>query len=149
MASDQQVKQYVAYWFQLGKRVFLRNGKEAVLPEPIIQGDRYSEAFERCWQRILSPESGECYLEGTSQTIDELLSSEWNISPCARCGMPVPTLDLGVMTAACPCADLDNWPNEELPKPRSPVNTNLQLGTIRDRLQHLSPQNSAQNTENQ
>ncbi|MBE9098866.1 hypothetical protein [Vacuolonema iberomarrocanum] len=135
MTSDQQVKQYVAYWFQLGKRVMLHNGKEAVLPEPVVQGDRYSDAFETCWQRLISPDSGECYLEGTSQTIEELLSSQWNISPCARCGMPVPVLDLGVMDADCPCSDLANWPNDELPRPRSPINNRSRLGNIRDRLQ--------------
>ena len=135
MTSDQQVKQYVAYWFQLGKRVMLHNGSEAVLPEPVVQGDRYSDAFETCWQRLISPDSGECYLEGTSQTIQELLSSQWNISPCARCGMPVPVLDLGVMDADCPCSDLANWPNDELPRPRSPVSSQSRLGNIRDRLQ--------------
>ncbi|MEO1209173.1 MAG: hypothetical protein AAFX78_06495 [Cyanobacteria bacterium J06638_20] len=141
MASDQQVKQYVAYWFQLGKRVMLRNGREAVLPEPVIQGDRYSEAFEACWKRLQSPESGDCYLEGTSQTIQELLSTDWNISPCARCGMPVPMLDLGVMDMGCPCADLQNWPNDELPRPRPPIDSNSRLGSIRDRLQR-SPSNN-------
>lgn len=138
MASDHQVKQYIAYWFQLGKRVMLHNGREAVLPEPVIQGDRYSEAFEACWEHLKSPESGDCYLEGTAQTIQELLSSRWNIYPCARCGMPVPMLDLGVMEPSCPCSDLDNWPNDELPHPRAPISSNTQLASIRDRLQQSS-----------
>lgn len=139
MASDQQVKQYMAYWFQLGKRVLLHNGQEAVLPTPVIQGDHYSPAFEQCWHYLKSPEAGECYLEGTSQTIQELLSSDWNIEACARCGMPVPMVDLGMMDGACPCADLDNWPNDELPRPRSPIDSNTRLGDIRDRLQQSSP----------
>ncbi|MEO1148150.1 MAG: hypothetical protein AAFY26_21430 [Cyanobacteria bacterium J06638_22] len=141
MASDQQVKQYIAHWFQLGKHVILCDGKEAVLPEPVIQGDRYSEAFEACWQHIKSPTSGDCYLEGTLQTIQELLAADWNISPCARCGMPIPMIDLGVMDMTCPCDDLDNWPNNELPSPRLPVNSNSRLGSIRDRLQR-SPSNN-------
>ena len=35
-------------------------------PLPIFNGDRYSSQFEDCWQKILDPESGDCYLEGTT-----------------------------------------------------------------------------------
>jgi hypothetical protein len=54
MASEQEVRQYLAYWFQLGKKVLIRNGQESLLPQPVIQGDRYSQAFEDCWQQILA-----------------------------------------------------------------------------------------------
>jgi len=122
--------------------MFLQGGRESVLPSPVIQGSQYSAAFEDCWIRLLSPESGDCYLEGTSQTISELLSSRWEISGCARCNMPVPMIDLGTQVNACPCADLDNWPNLDLPVPRSPVDTDAQLQRIRDRL-GVAKQNSA------
>ncbi len=74
MASEQQVKQYLAYWFQLGKRLLIRGGEEALLPVPVIQGDRYSQAFEDCWKKISAPNAGDCHLEGTGQTIAELLT---------------------------------------------------------------------------
>jgi hypothetical protein len=87
MATEQQVRQYLAYWFQLGKKVFTHNGQVALLPYPVIEGDRYSGKFEECWQQLLLPETGDCYLEGTRQTIQELLSPAWDIHPCARCAM--------------------------------------------------------------
>jgi hypothetical protein len=134
MASQHQIRQYLAYWFQLGKQVFLNNGCEALLPQPVIQGDRYSPEFESCWQRIMSPASGDCYLEGTDQTIQELLSSVWEINPCARCEMPVPVRSQGIPTLSCPCIDLPFWPNLDIPQPRSPINSHAQLMQIRDRL---------------
>ena len=59
MASENQVREYIAYWFQLGKKVLIRNGSEALLPQPVITGDRYSHEFEECWQKIISPDSGD------------------------------------------------------------------------------------------
>ncbi|WP_341733906.1 hypothetical protein [Microcoleus sp. EPA2] len=138
MASEYEVRKYIAYWFQLGKKVLIRNGSEALLPKPVIAGDRYSQEFEKCWQKIVSPDSGDCYLEGTKETIGELLTPAWEISPCARCAMPVPFRDSGMPAECCPCNDLAHWPNTEIPQPRSPVNTQLQLSGIRDRLLNLS-----------
>ncbi|MGK7877694.1 MAG: hypothetical protein AB4426_31645 [Xenococcaceae cyanobacterium] len=134
MASEQQVKQYLAYWFQLGKKVILHNDQEALLPQRVIEGDRYSLEFERCWQRILRGDSGDCYLEGTEQTIQQLLTPSWDIEPCARCDMPVPMIDLGIQSPNCTCNDLPTWPNKELPAPRSPVDTQKRLSEIRERL---------------
>ena len=140
MASKHQVRQYIAYWFQLGKKVLIHNGKEALLPQPVIQGDRYSEEFESCWQKIISPESGDCYLEGTQETIAQLLAPGWDVSPCGRCQMPVPIKTVGMPPELCPCNDLPNWPNTEVPQPRSPVSSQSRLIEIRDRLQRASGQ---------
>ncbi|MBZ8181259.1 hypothetical protein [Oscillatoria salina] len=133
MATKEQVKQYLAYWFQLGKKALVDNGRKSVLPEPVIIGDRYSHKFEELWQYLLSPESGDCYLEGTEQTISELLTSAWEINSCARCEMPVPVRNTGVQPLSCPCIDLPLWPNEELPKPRSPVDSFVYLSRIQER----------------
>ena len=133
MASEQQVRQYLAYWFQLGKPVLLQGGQEALLPRPVIQGDRYSDEFEACWQRLRSLD-GDCHLEGTTYTIGELLSPAWEIDPCSRCAMPVPIKSVGVASLDCPCIDLPGWPNTDLPQPRSPVSSQSRLLTIRDRL---------------
>lgn len=134
MAAAAKVKEYLAFWFQLGKPVSLHNGKETVLPSPVIEGDHYSDAFEACWLRLLSPNSGDCYLQGTTQTIADLLSSRWEIYGCSRCNMPVPMIDLGMQEGPCPCSDLVLWPNTVLPEPRSPVDSGARLGAIRDRL---------------
>jgi hypothetical protein len=80
MASESEVRKYIAYWFQLGKKVLIRNGSEALLPKSVIAGDRYSNEFEECWQKILSPDSGDCYLQGTNETIAQLLTPAWEIS---------------------------------------------------------------------
>lgn len=134
MASPNQVRQYLAYWFQLGKKVFIRNGQEAFLPKPVLKGADYSSQFEDCWQRITSPESGDCYLEGTWETIAQLLTPEWEIIQCARCPMPLAIRTVGMPAASCACHDLPNWPNTEIPMPREPVSSQNHLNSIRHRL---------------
>jgi hypothetical protein len=134
MASEQEVRQYLAYWLELGKKILIRNGQTSLLPQPVIRGDHYSQEFEDCWQLLLSPDSGDCYLEGTDETIAELLTPAWDMNPCSRCAMPVPVRSVGMPPLSCPCNDLSNWPNTEVPAPRSPVNTQAQLTEIRNRL---------------
>lgn len=138
MASVTQVRTYLAYWFQLGKKVIWRNGKATLLPQSVIQGDRFSPQFEECWQKIMSVEGKDCYLEGSNQTIADLLSSGWDIAACARCQMPVAMVESGIPSLDCLCSDLDNWPNNELPAPRSPINNYVQLNKIKTRLQAQS-----------
>ena len=134
MASQHQVREYLAYWFQLGKKVLIRNGSEALLPKSVTAGDRYSKEFEECWQKIIAPDSGDCYLEGTNETISQLLTPAWEIDPCARCAMPIPLQARGMPPDSCPCFDLPTWPDNETPKPRSPVSNQTQLLGIRNRL---------------
>jgi hypothetical protein len=143
MASQQQVRQYLAYWFQLGKRLILNHGAATMLPQPVIRGDRYSAEFEECWQRVTASDARDCYLEGTSQTIAELLSDTWEVSPCARCEMPVPVPNLGLQPLSCPCSDLPLWPNSDVPQPRSPVSDQTQLTQIRDRLLQMGQSSNA------
>ena len=134
MASQSQVKTYLAYWFQLGRKVILPRTSTELLPQPVIQGGRYSPEFENCWQTMICNQGKDCYLEGTNQTVAELLSPAWEIWPCARCEMPVPILDSGVQPLECPCSDLLSWPNSELPQPRSPVSNSIQICKIQSRL---------------
>ncbi|YAF95761.1 MAG: hypothetical protein AB3A66_25045 [Nodularia sp. CChRGM 3473] len=134
MATKQEVRRYLAYWFQLGKKVVTSNGQASFLPQPVLKGDRYSEEFEECWQKIISQTTGDCYLEGTYETISELLTPAWEMSPCGRCEMPVPIRSLGMPALLCPCNNLPDWPNTELPAPRCPISTQEQLIAIRDRL---------------
>jgi hypothetical protein len=134
MASQQQVKQYLAHWFLVGKSVYVNNGQDIRKPASVLQRDQFSAEFERCWQEILSPKSGHCYLQGTDQTVEELLSSDWDVEPCARCQMPIPLKNSGVKTGPCPCVDLENWPNDDLPRPHLPVNNQQHLNGISKRL---------------
>ncbi len=136
MASRTEVKHYLAHWFQLGKQVVSDDG-QTYQPNKIIQGDRFTSEFETCWAEILQRE-GTCYLSGTDQTIAELLSSNWDVIGCARCGMPVPLPQSQMTSLVCPCDDLSNWPNTELPQPRLPVDTHRHLGQMHDRLQSTS-----------
>jgi hypothetical protein len=140
MASEQQVKRYLAYWLQLGKRVVIPKTNSAILPNPVIAGDRYSNEFEQLWQFILSPESSDCYLEGTPQTIAELLTPRWDVESCVRCDMPVPMINVGMPPESCPCSDLLTWPNTDIPKPREPISSLDRLREIRNRLGKLSGQ---------
>ena len=134
MASTTEVKTYLAHWFQLGKRLAWRNGEQELLPAKIIQGDRYAPEFEACWSQIMSVEGKDCYLIGAEATVEELLRPSWAIDLCARCAMPVPIVEMGTQPLECACSDLDNWPNTELPAPRSPINSKEQLNSISKRL---------------
>ena len=134
MASATEVKTYLAHWFQLGKKLVWRNGEAELLPRKVIQGDRFSPEFETCWSKIMEIDGRDCYLVGESATVEELLTSAWTINQCARCAMPVPIVEAGMQSLDCACSDLDNWPNAELPAPRAPINSQMELGNIRDRL---------------
>jgi hypothetical protein len=134
MASVETVKQYLAYWFQLGKRVILKQSFASLLPNPVFVGGIYSPEFDECWQKIDRVEGRDCYLEGTTQTIAQLLTPMWDIVPCATCSMPVPKIELGVQPMGCPCDDLNNWPNNELPLPRKAIDTKQHLQLLRSRL---------------
>ncbi len=112
----------------------IRNGQASLAPRTVIQGNRYSAEFEACWQQIVAPDAGDCYLEGTSKTIRELLTPAWELNPCSRCSMPIPVHSIGLPPTECPCFDLPNWPDTETPQPRSPIDTQAHLGQIRDRL---------------
>ena len=139
MASPQDVKRYVAHWMQLGKPVLSHNGDRVHLPQPVFTGDRYSPAFEQCWQLITAPESGDCYLKGTEQTIAMLLSESWELQPCARCILLIPLAIASYGEPICPCFDLCNWPNLDMPLPRDPVSTDVYLQKLHHRLQHWQP----------
>ncbi len=134
MANQEQVKEYLAHWFQLGKSVVIDKGNIILLPQTVIAGNHYSEEFERCWQKIISPGTGDCHLEGTHQTIAELLSPAWEMNQCSRCNMPIAMRSLGMPTEICPCHYLPEWPNTEVPPPRCPVNTEACLKEIKNRL---------------
>ncbi|MEB3213302.1 MAG: hypothetical protein VKL39_18275 [Leptolyngbyaceae bacterium] len=134
MAHEQAVRQYLAYWFQAGKRLRIKNKQDSYAPRSVIQGDRYSPEFEACWEYLTSEKPGECYLEGTDQTIQDLLSEQWDVVSCARCDMPIPMRVVGRTPTECPCFDLPTWPNTDIPQPRSPINTISQLSELRNRL---------------
>ncbi|MDY6786037.1 MAG: hypothetical protein SW833_26400 [Cyanobacteriota bacterium] len=132
--TAQQVKKYLAHWFQLGKKVVNRQSQQTFLPRPLFEGASYSKEFERCWEAVSGSKSDEFYLEGADCTIAELLSPAWEIASCSRCEMPIPVKSLGVPSLNCPCSDLAGWPNTELPQPRSAVESQVCLQRIRTRL---------------
>jgi hypothetical protein len=134
MASLLEVKQYLAHWFQLGRKVYVYNGDLALLPTKIFANTNYSAEFEQCWQLILADRSGDCYLEDTTQTIEELLTPKWDLVDCARCQMSVPLQVAGMPPDNCPCVNLPHWPNNEVPLPVSQVALQSKLASIQDRL---------------
>ncbi|CDN11530.1 MAG: hypothetical protein HRU34_02830 [Richelia sp.] len=134
MAIKQEVKIYLAHWFQLGKTVVSNRDNVILLPKKVITGNSYSREFEQSWQRIISSKTSDYYLEGTHQTIQELLTPAWEIVNCSRCDMPVAMHSIGMPAAICPCYYLTNWPNTEVPSPRCPIDSQIYLQQIRDRL---------------
>ena len=140
MASNEQVKRYLAHWFQLGKCVVCPKQQETIRPQEIFRGHYYSAEFEKCWEKILYADA-DCYLEGTEQTIQQLLSPAWEIVECPRCDLPIPMTVAGVSSPVCTCFDLSGWPNDELPSPRVPANTTTHLHRLRQRLQDKDQDN--------
>ncbi|WP_072016338.1 hypothetical protein [Neosynechococcus sphagnicola] len=109
------------------------------MPQPVFQEGSYSPQFERCWQQLQTPAGRDAYLDGTAETIYELLTPAWDISACARCAMPVPIINRGMSSLICPCNNLPTWPNTELPPPRQAITNQDQLAAIRSRLLHPRP----------
>jgi hypothetical protein len=134
MASQEQIRDFLAHWFQLGKPVVLAEDRGECLPEPIFQGGQYSQSFEDCWHKIMVTSGQDCYLKGTTQSIGEMLSPAWDVTPCARCEMPIAVPTVGAMAHLCPCNDLPTWPNTEVPMPRTAVDSEQQLRALRQRL---------------
>ncbi|MEM9543861.1 MAG: hypothetical protein AAGA60_30805 [Cyanobacteria bacterium P01_E01_bin.42] len=137
MATQEQVKDYLACWFQLGKGLEVTEDEQIVRFKSILHGDRYSREFENCWQKILQSNGRGFILEGTHQGVDELLSCDWEILACYRCHMPIPMPESKPQSLPCPCADLPGWPNLELPRPRAPIDSRSHLGRICDRVSEL------------
>lgn len=137
MASATEVKTYLAHWFQLGKKLVWNNGEAELLPEQTVEGDRFTSEFEECWRKVMKINGRNCYFEGSTTTIEELLQPSWNIEQCARCAMPIPIVELGIQALDCPCSDLDNWPDSELPAPRAPIDSRQQLNNISARLKNF------------
>lgn len=140
MASFAQVQQYLAYWFQLGKRVVQPHTQQTFLPSKVISGENYSQEFESICQLLLQANSPESYLEGTSETLASLLTSRWNLEPCHRCQMPIAINHQDIQPSLCPCHNLPTWPNTDLPTPREPLNHQHCLEKILQRLHQASTQ---------
>ena len=137
MASSQQVREYLAHWFQLGKPMVLDHEGSECLPEPIFQQGHYSPAFEDCWQRILSACGQGCYIKGTSVTVAMMLTPAWDMTTCPRCPMPVLMPAAGIRHEPCPCHDIPTWPNDTTPPPRLGVDNNCHLNALRERLKSV------------
>jgi hypothetical protein len=133
MALETDVKKYVACWMQLGTKVWLRNGQPAQVAQ-VIRGGRYTPEFEAFWSNVREQSAGDAYLDATETTLQELMSNSWDITQCARCTMPVAMRIAGVQPLGCPCQELVNWPNTDLPCPRPPVDDLTQLKGIQGRL---------------
>ncbi|MGA1476759.1 MAG: hypothetical protein ACO4AI_16670, partial [Prochlorothrix sp.] len=145
MAQHEQVRAYLACWFQLGKGVVIHRTGEVLCPYPVLQGNHYSPEFESCWQRVAQQE---CYLEGTCQWIADLLSGHWDLVQCPRCSLLVPQPQGVYFDMRCPCHDLPGWPNTAIPQPRAPISIRNHLRAIQSRIRDADRryQNHTSNT---
>jgi hypothetical protein len=137
MATQEQIRSFLAHWFQLGKPVVLAGDHNECLPYPVYYKNGYSQSFEDCWRHIMATNGKGCYLKGTTQSVADMLSSAWDITPCARCDMPVAVPALGMMKYPCPCHDLHTWPNYDVPAPRMAVDDGHHLEEIQRRLNEI------------
>lgn len=136
LTAADPIKVYLAHWFQLGKKLYFKTGQIGVCPNPVLIPGGYSQDFETLWQQITSGQAGDCYLEGTNETIAQLRQHHWDIIHCARCLMPIALPQSGLSPFNCPCAGLENWPNLELPSPRCPADSQTHLSGLQARLEH-------------
>ena len=134
MASPKEVQNYLAYWFQLGKSVHIGNGSAPQRPTPVLEGHQLSRAFQDCWQAIMANDGRDCYLDGTEETVEQLLSPQWEITDCSRCSIPIAMPVVMPVAQLCPCGDLDNWPNDEVPSPHMPINNKKHFSRLKTRL---------------
>jgi hypothetical protein len=135
MAASNVVKDYLAQWMQVGKKVLIDGKNESVSICKIIDGEKYAPEFETLWAEISTTNAKTAYLEGTNETILELLSDKWELIECPRCSLPSACIDVGVReTQPCPCDTMKLWPNLETIAPRKPVTTTQYLNNICDRL---------------
>lgn len=139
LTTPDPIKAYLAHWFQLGKKLYIKSGQAQLCPSPVLIPGGYSQEFEACWAYINSGQAGDCYLEGTQETIAQLQQQQWEIIRCARCAMPVALPQNGLPPSSCPCAGLENWPNLELPSPHSPTNNQTELRNLQLRLEDAAP----------
>ena len=137
MASPNQVRDYLAHWFQLGKPIIQVATERQYLPTPIFHNGHYSKAFEHCWQQVTADGGHSWHLAGTDYSIAAMLSASWDVQPCARCSMPIGLPTKGVMTVLCPCHDVTSWPNQDLPTPRPGINNEQRLSALRFRLDQV------------
>ncbi len=133
MATPLQVKEYLACWLQLGRSVIIErtSGSTTLQPNTILGPRQFSPEFEAWWQTIQA-QADQCHLEGTNETIAELLSDQWEVTACSRCQIPVTIPTRGMVTHSCPCSDLESWPNDETLPPRQSDSF-----TQRSRLEHI------------
>lgn len=137
MATPTEVQHLLACWFQLGKPVVIGRTGERLCPQPVLQGGLYSSAFEASWRRCVEAGLSNCWLENTELTLEDLCQNDWEVVPCARCGMPE-ALPIGHLPPlACACSDMTDWPTDQLPPPHSPLDVERSQDCLRHRLLQL------------
>ncbi|NKB18516.1 MAG: hypothetical protein HC770_11595 [Pseudanabaena sp. CRU_2_10] len=122
----------------MGKKVFIQSQNKLVGVKCVVRGESYTNEFEQLWAEISDPRSGDVYLDGTDESIQELLSPKWEVVSCARCEMPIP-IGMGPQAAQiCPCNNFGCYPNLEAIAPREPVITAKHLSSIMSRLKQVA-----------
>ncbi len=132
MANKTEVKEYLAYWMQLGRRVIVND--RVISLDRVVAGDHYTTRFEEIWQEMQAhPESAS--LEGSDHTLQQLLAPTYELLDCPRCHLPLPSPTLGPRSAQpCPCEHLHLMPPLDTVPPRLPISTQAQLRSIHQRL---------------
>lgn len=136
MASSEQVKQYIASWLQLGRSILVEDNGDTrgISAAKVIEGDRYTQDFEEIWQLISTSKSDRSYLQGTNETVAQLLAPSWEIVHCSLCNMLIALPQVGAKAAPCPCHDLSGWPDNNLPIPTGAHDSQFSLQKICQRL---------------
>lgn len=132
MASKTEVKEYLAYWMQLGRKLVVAD--RLVSLDQVVAGDHYTTRFEEIWQESQA-QAEFTSLEGSEVSLKQLFAPTYELLDCPRCHLPLPSPDLGPRPAqSCPCDHLKLLPNLDTVPPRLPIDTGAKLRSIYQRL---------------
>lgn len=109
MATELEIKQFVAEWMNVGKIVMSPMGE--LRAQSLDSAYRYTPEYDKLWSYLWKRKT-KCYLLGTTQTFDKL-ERAWELSRCIHCDLPV-MLPIGYYPSQFgsePCVALGLWPH--------------------------------------
>lgn len=141
MATEEEVKSYLAYWFQVGKNVEIGTNREKKNVNKIfsLSSNEYSQEFNSLWEKIVE-EADTSFLEDTSFSIKKLLSSEIEIVACSVCNAIVAS-GIFFTNNSCICSNIPLWPNLDIPQPKKLLDSNCALLKIVQKLMEEKSEN--------
>jgi signal transduction histidine kinase len=92
MADLKALKSYVAYYVSRGKSIRSPFQGDLSFQGIVYQHTGYHPQFQQFWESLQQQRDfDELSIVGDRLSFQQLLQQDWDISPCARCDLPIPT----------------------------------------------------------